>query len=522
MDPVPAALTDAACDDNAKPKRSDILVSRVGLRLFLTVWLMYAAHATSNVARETYLAVALGGQYTVRVDSFYGLHPDLFEIPGRGAYINSNPGASLLGAVPYAISRPAIAGLFALKPSLGAPKPAATYDDPRPNRSRFMNEMRARGLDVRLALAALVIQAGLMAPLGGIMAVLLFRYLRARYGGDRRALALTLLYAFGTPIFFRSAFLNQNVLLAHCVLGAWMMLTWPGSPQDDRTRIRRWAVAGLLLGLGLLLDYSATPLALVFGAWALWEGAHAGAIRGALSRWGAYALAAAGPILLLLGYQWLAFGSPWYPAQRYMPSTDLSVRGWNGMALPTMDLLRRNLFDLRYGLFAYCPMLIVALAAPAVRRVAQQVGRREIAVVIAAVATLWLFSSANQFAYLQWNTGVRFLVPAVPLLYMLLVPLLLNLPGWARGLIVVPTLLVSWCVTMTREDVPTALKLLVTEGPTLPMLIVLQKTAGSYAPFLARGLQPFGALSVLVVAVLVVLIWTVFRSPTHRVQEANS
>ena len=86
------------------------------VRLFLTVWLVYAAFATTNVVRETYLAVSLGERLSVRVDPYLGLHPDLFEIPGRGSYINSNPGASLVGAIPYAVARPLIAGLFALRP----------------------------------------------------------------------------------------------------------------------------------------------------------------------------------------------------------------------------------------------------------------------------------------------------------------------------------------------------------------------------------------------------------------------
>ena len=56
--------------------------SHPGRRLFLTVWLVYAAFLTTNVVRETYLAVALGGDYSVRVDPYLGLHPDLFEILG--------------------------------------------------------------------------------------------------------------------------------------------------------------------------------------------------------------------------------------------------------------------------------------------------------------------------------------------------------------------------------------------------------------------------------------------------------
>ncbi|HWP72304.1 MAG TPA: hypothetical protein VNM36_14425, partial [Gemmatimonadaceae bacterium] len=100
-------------------------------RLFLTVWLVYSVFATTNVARETYLAIALGTSGTVRVDPYLGLHPDLFEIPGRGSYINSNPGASIVGAVPYAILvRPGIALATHLRPEIAAPKPPARYDDP--------------------------------------------------------------------------------------------------------------------------------------------------------------------------------------------------------------------------------------------------------------------------------------------------------------------------------------------------------------------------------------------------------
>lgn len=479
----------------------------IATRLFLTVWLVYAAFLTTNVVRETYLAVAIGGDLTVRVDPYLGLHPDLFEIPGRGGYINSNPGASLLGAVPYAVARPFIAGVFALRPELAAPKPPTVYDDPRPNRTNFMNEMRARGLDVRLALAAVATQVGLMAPLGALAVVALFGYLRSRGEREPDALALALLYAFATPLLFRSAFLNQNALLAHAVLFAWIALTRPDPQGAPIARPGPWAVAGALLGFGLVLDYSAAPLALVFGGWALLEGWRRDGVRGASRLGGACLAGAAGPVLLLLGYQWLAFGVPWYPAQRYMPATEFSVRGWNGFALPSVELLWRNLFDVRYGLFAFSPLLVAALAAPFVRRTTADPDRREIAAALLASAALWLFSSANQFAHLQWNTGVRYLVPAVPLLFVLVVPVLRAMPGWGRVLLVVPTLVISVAVSMMREDVAVSLGMLATTGPTLPVLIVLQKTAAAYAPILAGGLQPFGILAVAILLAVILVIW---------------
>jgi len=480
----------------------------IGARVFLTVWLVYAVHLTTNVVRETYLAVALGERLTLRVDPYLGLHPDLFPIEGRGAYIDSNPGASIVGAIPYALARPLIAGLFALRPELARPKPPTTYDDPRPNRTRFMNEMRARGLDVKLALAAFATQLGLMAPLGALAAVAMFLFLRMRLGDDRRALGFALLYAFATPVFFRSAFLNQNALLAHAVLFAWVAVGWPGATAPEE-RDRRWLGAGALLGFGLLCDYSAAPLALVFGSWALWEGWASGGLPMAVRRGGACVLGALGPVLLLLGYQWAAFGSPWFPAQHYMPATALSVRGWNGFTVPSPELLWQNLFDVRFGLFAFCPLLLAALAAPFARRPPGTLPRHELAFAFLGVAALWIFCSAIQFAHLQFNTGVRYMVPAVPLLFVVLVPVLLALPRWAVVVLVAPTLLISWAVSMMREDVATSIRLLVTEGPTVPLLTVLRKTAAAYAPSLAEG----GVLLPLAVyAGVGLLVWLIWRS----------
>lgn len=473
--------------------------------VFLTVWIVYAAHLTSNVVRETYLALAMAERFTVRVDPYLGLHPDLFEIPGRGGYINSNPGASMLGAVPLLVTRPLTSALYAAKPSLVAPKPPTTYDDPRPNRTRFMNEMRTRGLDVKLAIAAFITQVGLMAPLGALAAVLVFSYLRGHLGDEPRAMWLALLYAFGTPLFFRSAFLNQNALLAHAVLGAWILLTRVGAGPTSATRDRDWFVTGVLWGAGIVLDYSAAPLALVFGLWSLVDGWQATGLTGALRR-GTLCLLGALPMLgVLLLYQDAAFGVPWFPAQRYMPATEFSVKGWNGMSWPTLDLLWRNVLDVRYGLFAFSPLLVLAIAAPFVKGFT--VSRTAVMSALAAFAALWLFNSANQFANLQWNTGVRYMVPVASVCYLLAVPVLLRLPRAVQFALVAITLLISWTVAMFREDVVTSIRLLVAEGPTLPLLIVLRKTASAYAPWLAGGGQPLGVLCVAMVCGVVWLGW---------------
>lgn len=493
--------------------------STPALRLFFTVFLIYAAHFASNVVRETYLAMSLGERMSVRVDEYVGLHPDLFEIPGRGAYINNNPGASMLAALPYAVARPVIDAVLRLRPELARPKPAARYNDPRPNRNRFMNEARARGLDIKLALAAASMQVGLMAPLGGLAAVVMFFFLRSRLRDERVALWLALLYAFGTPIFFRSAFLNQNLLVAHCVLFGFVLMAAAGSATGSSVRPSEKMLVGVgaLAATAVLIDYSGAPVFLAFGVWALGEGWTRGGAPMALRTGTWFALGAAVPLAILLGYQWAAFGNPLSPAQRYMPATKYSVHGWNGLSAPTIELLWRNLIDSRYGLFAFCPMLVAAIAAPFVKTDFWTPGRRELAFIFGASAAIYLFNSGNQFALLQWNTGVRYMVPTVPLLFIALVPVLLRSPRWLSWTLIIPTLVISWSVAMAREGVPGSLGRIFGSGLELPWLTVLEKTAGAYAPFLEGRASPLP-----IFALLAVILWFIWRPQTSRARSITS
>jgi hypothetical protein len=208
---------------------------------------------------------------------------------------------------------------------------------------------------------------------------------------------------------------------------------------------------------------------------------------------------------VLFGYQWLAFGSPWFPAQRYMPATEFSVLGWNGMTVPTFGLLLGNLLDPTCGLFVFCPMLVAALAAPFLRTSSGSLTRSELALALAASAALWLFASANQFSNLQFNTGVRYMVPAVPLLFAALVPVVLRAPRVLVWALIVPTVAISWSVSMARESVPISLARVFMMGPELPWVTVLGRMASGYAPFLADGVSPIAIL--LVLGVVVWLIW---------------
>lgn len=486
----------------------------VAWRLFFTVWLIYTFHFASDVARETYLAITLAENASIRVDEYLGLHPDLFQMEGRGAYINNNPGASMLGAVPYFVARPAFELLFKLKPALIAPKPDAFYDDPRPNRNKFFDAVRARGLDIKLGLAAAAMHAGLMVPLGAAAAVAVFVYLRGILRDERKALWLALLYAFGTPIFFRSAFLNQNVLIAHAMLAAFLAASSLARERSDAAPNKRLFLVGLMVGMSMLFDYSAIPLAVAFGLWVIAQGWGRGGLPQGFA-WGVrYVAGAAGPIALLFAYQWAAFGNPFLPAQSYMPPTRYSVLGWNGFFLPNPELMWRNLLDPSFGLLAFCPLLVLALGAPFIQQRDGGLQRNELWLILGVSAALYLFLSCVAFAFLQWNTGVRYMVPAVPLLFFAAVPVLLKLPEWARYTFVIPTVAISWAVSMTRDSVPGALGRVFLQGFELPWLTVLRKTASGYMESLSTGASPIAILILL--AVILWLVWRPYMRSSSR------
>ncbi|MCC6990958.1 MAG: hypothetical protein IT181_18265, partial [Acidobacteria bacterium] len=112
-----------------------------------------------------------------------------------------------------------------------------------------------------------------------------------------------------------------------------------------------------------------------------------------------------------------------------------------------------------------------------------------------------LFCSANQFARLQWNTGLRYLLPLVPFCFLYAVPVLERLPAVPRRWILALALAVSWALAMARESVPESLLRVFVAGPELPWLTVIGKTAPQYVPFLDGAPSPLAAMALAAAAV---------------------
>lgn len=485
----------------------------LGWRIFLTAWIVFGLHFTTDIVREHYPAFALADHLSFRLDEYGGLHPDLFETPGRGWHIGNNPGISMFAAIPYALLRPVIDpvvdGVRERRERAGLTTPPA-YETEWPNQRAFFEEAWRRGLDVKLALGAAVTQLLFMAPVCAAGAVLMFVLLRRLLPTEREAAGLALLFAFGTPLFYRAGFLNHNMVLGLFAFAAFAFIWNPGR-HGRPTERAQFLAAGLAAGLTLLFDYSG----IVFVA-GLFLYAHL-ANRATLdagsfvrrSFW--FGVGGAGPVFLLWFYQWRAFGNPFLPGQHWMPPVEWIELGYQGYGPPQLELLWALAFDHRFGLFVFGPLLLLAFAAPWIaRRGRLRIPRLELWACLAVFAALWVFFSGSNYTRLQYNTGMRYMAPVVPFLFLPAALVLARWPRIVQALIALVSVGLTWCLAMYREVerplgvLDPVLRTLV-EGPELPVLEALEKTGGAYGGLGAGGTSPIALM--LLAGVLVWIVW---------------
>ncbi len=497
----------------------------IAVRLFLTCWMIYSVHVATNTVREIYLALAIGDHFSFRVDEYANMHPDLFEQKGFGWRMSANPGASMLGAVPYFLSRPVVDRIVkAVNRSRAASgqKEPPQYNSPWPLAREFYQEAWRRGLDVKFGLAAMVMQVFCMAPISALGAVAMFYLLRWISGSDRTGFWLALLYAVGTPVFFRAGFLNQNMLIGHFAFIGFLTMWNPG--LDSRwPESLRYFLGGLAGGAALLLDYSGIVLLGALFCYAVAKAWEAKSLPPVIRSAGYYILGSIGPVLLLCLYQWRSFGDPFLPGvaaynkmasavHLNLPLTQWVDTGYRGFTWPQRDIMQHLLIDYRYGLFTTCPLLLLALFSAWCNRGERRiVPAREYAMLMLVPLGLWLFCSGISFTRLQYNSGLRYLAPLLPFLFVPAAMVLWRLPRRLAYVISIAAVAQAWSMAMYRDvergfGVLDPILHVFIGGFQLPVLTVLARMSGQYGDYTSLGVSPLPIFSL--VAAVTVVIWS--------------
>lgn len=484
------------------------------LRLFLTCWIVFSLHFATNVVREHYPAFTLIERGDFVCDRYAGFHSDIFKHTDGHWYIGNNVMGSVIAAVPLVAFDPVLDALEdGRRAETGAMSEADTeYDTEYPNRARFFRLVRKKGLDLRFGASAAITSVFLMAPLSAFMTVLMFLVL-ARVGCVRegRAAWLALLFAFSTPVFYRAAYLNHNVFLLCVVFGAFLCVWRRGEAGALSFRRRFWG--GFLSGMALALDYAGVvPLLVIFGYLLVKERSFKVGIP--------FVLGSIPPVLFLLASQWGMYGDAFLPGQFHMADVNYTAQGWRGFGFPDPEVFFLNLFSLDYGFYTFAPLLLLGLI-PA--RLGSRHGlvlptaERRLAVVL--VATFLVFQASNQYSRMQWNTGLRYLLPLVPLVFLQAADWLNRMPTRILAVLTVPAILHGWVLSMHRYiprdrldptdsdpwTVVGSWRRFLDEGVDFPWLRVLRNTPSVRLPMMDSPLFPY--LLLLVAAGVITVIW---------------
>ncbi len=217
------------------------------------------------------------------------------------------------------------------------------------------------------------------------------------------------LHLFGTIAFTYSSLFVSHYLLGIFLFGSAYLVNYCRI-QDDRSA-KLVFLSGLLAGVSLLMEFpAAVPVAgiCVFVIFAFKNFRHPIL----------FALGIVPFVFLILGYNYLIFGTPWDVTYRHMTYSFHSAKhaeGLVGMSMPKLEALHGLLFSRHHGMFFISPFLLLAIGGfyrMGVNKPWAFLGSLCACITLTIVLTYSSFS--NWIA--GWNFGPRYLASAVPFL----------------------------------------------------------------------------------------------------------
>lgn len=357
---------------------------RIELILFAAALLSFAYFyqaSDHSTASRIDLIRALLERRTVWIEGYAGYNTaDVVQLNSH-VYSNKAPGGALSGLLPWAVVTTALSAVVA--PAGGLYWALATH-------------------------LTTVFSVSLLAA---VLTVLMYRFALFLGASNGRAVALALTLAFGTIVFPYATEFTAEPVAALCVFAAFYLVARGDAGGSWRPSL----AAGLLAGWSVLCDYPTFVLAAVVGLYALWK------LRDP-RRLGVFALGAGLVAMVLLAYNQIAFGNPFFLSyQAYMlPGSERfpeQAAGFAGVTYPRLAVLWQVLGAPQRGLFFCNPVLL--LAFPGLfffwRR---RANRPELTVLVVSIVSFILFNAAYGKSVIYWGGGTaigpRHMLSAVP------------------------------------------------------------------------------------------------------------
>jgi hypothetical protein len=331
-----------------------------------------------NSASRLMLTYALVDRGTIAINGLEDQTRDKAFFRGR-YYTDKLPGFSLLAAGPYALA-----------------KAVLRLPDHPLNRKGFAYWPADYGVTLATS--------GLLTAWAGVVLTGLARDLGC---GPRRAALVGLAYGLATPAYVYATMSYGHQASAFALLTAFALL-WR---TEGRRPALRVVLAGFLASYAAVIELQVGPVSAILGFYLL---AQVVGKRRPITALGDFGVGAVVPALLLLGYNQLAFGSPW--DMGYFHHTTFSqvhpARNPLGLKSPHWGRAIDLLWGGYRGLLFYAPILLLAVPGWVVLARRRLWGMATVS--LAVVASLFLVNVSYPEWTGGWSTGPRLLVPSLP------------------------------------------------------------------------------------------------------------
>jgi hypothetical protein len=272
----------------------------------------------------------------------------------------------------------------------------------------------------------------------------LFYRLAGRFSDDDQARRTALAaYGLGSPAMPYAILFMSHQPAAVCAGAAFVIAValCRGQVADGGLRRAGWAaLVGLLAGLTLMMDYQSLLSAAAVGGYLV-------VCSRRRIRDGLFAiLGAAPPVLGLLAYHRLCFGSPLKTG--YSFADPVHHQGFMGLVGPSAQSFYYTLVDPSNGLLVLLPWVVLAPVGFVVVMATRELRRRAgaeavVCLLVMAGYVMFMGSLVPQFSRAGWCVGPRYMTVALPFVAWLTVPGFALAGRWWPSRLVVQALVVA-------------------------------------------------------------------------------
>jgi len=490
--------------------RIKAIINSTEFKLFLTIWIVYAVYVTpaGGVTPNRYVdlvhSIVNEGRFTI--DTYHENTIDKSYYNGH-YYAGALPGPAFLAVPAYVVFK----GVYALVPQSiknSASGVQSYKKDKQPN-SSFYGSVD----NVEFFLSQVFLNLTVLAPFSALGGLLLFKTIR-RLGYDAGiALTVTILYAFGSIVFFYSTVFFEQVFSATLGIAAFYLVL--GTIQSSGNEYRSSLVfsAGLLAGCGLLVEYTTIFIGGWLGLWLLLTVHRRQIIF--------FAMGFLIPIAVLMAYDYVLFGNPLDTPYAHLIQVHESVHGigFFGATYPRLERFLGLLVGPERGLFLFMPITMVGLLG-----VAWSIWKRRLQALPALIcAGIFGFYLLFFSSFTNWRGGSafgpRYFIAPLPFLF---IGVAFAFDFFPRVLIYILgafSILINWAgAQFGFAGSPLEhIRNVVAQGPTLPIFgaILTHSTSHESGTYLFAA-RYHSAITIVITIVLVAIASWAFRRAYGR------